>query len=193
MGINFNIKTKKNKKNDQPIQQGQQSIGSFSMMTLDWLNHISYRAGLTPPPLSSLFLVSDAVAQSQTSVDEGGRLCQLSRWMSKNERRGGQKLQAKKMKNVDADAVKCAKITDTFAAGEAAVPSIMQQQVEGGEVAHNGHCQAEEQASDREAEEQSEQEESAAEVVSREQYAGKQGLSGRWCVCHAMMTMMNDD
>ncbi len=60
------------------------------------------------------------------------------------------------MKNADADAVKCAKITDTFAAGAAAVPSIMQKQVEGGEVAHHGHCQAEEQASDREAKEQSE-------------------------------------
>ena len=72
---------------------------------------------------------------------------------------------------------KCAKITDLFAAGAAAVastsaatavPAIMQQQVEGGEVAGHGHCQAEEQACDREAEEQSEQEESVVEAVSRE-------------------------
>lgn len=45
--------------NDHPIiKQGPQSIGSFSIMTIGWPNHISYWAGPTPPPLplsASLF------------------------------------------------------------------------------------------------------------------------------------------
>lgn len=55
---------------------------------------------------------------------------------------------AKQIKYLHADAAKCAKITDVFAAGSAAVAStstvtavlaIMQQQVKGGEVASHGH------------------------------------------------------
>lgn len=48
-----------------------------------------------------------------------------------------------------------------------AVPPIMQQWGVG-EVVGHGHCQADEQACDRQAEEQSELEESVVEVVSRE-------------------------
>ena len=49
-----------------------------------------------------------------------------------------------------------------------AVPAIMQQQVEGGEVAGHDQCQAEKQACDMEAEDQSEQEESVVKAVSTE-------------------------
>lgn len=44
---------------------------------------------------------------------------------------------------------------------------IIQQQVEGAEVAGHGHCQAEEQC-DREPEEQSEQEKRVVDALSRE-------------------------
>ncbi|KAJ8353590.1 hypothetical protein SKAU_G00211570 [Synaphobranchus kaupii] len=82
-----------------------------------------------------------------------------SKWINKCAR-GVRRSCRPKNKNLEADAAKCAKITDMFAAGAAVastsiVPDIVQQQVqlEGGEVAGHGHCQAEEQACDREAEE----------------------------------------
>lgn len=65
----------------------------------------------------------------------------------KRKKGGAEKLQAKKINNLDA--AKCAKVTDMFAARAAAVastatvtavPAIMQQQVEGGEVAGYGQC-----------------------------------------------------
>lgn len=81
--------------------------------------------------------MSDDVTQSQTSVGKTGRLCQLSRWISTNKRRGA------RAKKIDVDAAKRAKITNVFAAGAAAVVStatataatIMKQQVEAGRAA----------------------------------------------------------
>lgn len=68
------------------------------------------------------------------------------------------------MRNLEADAAKCAKITDMFGAGAAAVapttmatavPTFVQQQVEGGQVTGKPK-------------KQHEQEESVVEAVSRE-------------------------
>lgn len=56
------------------------------------------------------------MAQGQTSVDEGWRLHQLSRWIRKlKEGVGEEKLYAINM-NLNVDSAKCAKITDIFTA-----------------------------------------------------------------------------
>ena len=76
--------------------------------------------------------------------------------VDKQKCKGGVEKLWAKINNLEADAGKCAKIPDMFAAGAAVaststVPDIVQQQVElgGVEGVGHGHWQAEEQACDR--------------------------------------------
>lgn len=72
-----------------------------------------------------------------------------SKWQG--QERCGEVAGGKKIKTLEADVAKRAKITDMFAAGAAVaststVAHIVQVELEGGGLAGHGHCQAEEQA-----------------------------------------------